>query len=327
MERAFAALYRTEERILVDQKAVYSVQIGRSSWDYSGGADINLLFDPVQVPVQTYEYVVGLREDTRLAFKDKNWETEEPEIPAEHWRHLRPADPFMEWPHHEQHDEASFWVQDWDWNHFHKYKVISEDGTRVTDWISVDAQVYDRYIDAMGMTVASKPVGSFPDEALVTPAPPGMNLVGDPRYGEWREGPLPQEIAAGTGAAGTGDAEAGPDGSATADAHGGTSAIWWYFLGRWSALNTPYGEARYAYSRASHDTFRSSYAGRRPYYGAETRGGARPFGTKGTLTRNTTPYQSSTFARTGGLANHHVPASVRGAGPAGRGGGPGGGGK
>ncbi|MBK1667068.1 hypothetical protein CKO28_03285 [Rhodovibrio sodomensis] len=310
----FAALDRHETRILVDQKAVYTVRIGRSSWDYSGGADVNRLFDPVPVPADTYEYVVNLEEDTRLAFKDRHWEDVRPDIPEEHWRHLRPDDPFVEWPHDEHHDEASFWVQDWDWNHYHKYRIVTGEGSEVTDWISVDATGYDYYKDALGMEVVSKPVGKFYDEAYTAPAPPGMSLVGDSRYGEWRtpdgEPVAPEEV------------------EQAAEAHAGSGAnpLLWYFLGRWSAFNGPYG-SDYRYSYTGFRNYTANYQGREAYHGRPNADGRKPFGTRGYLTTASQTYRSSTFHQTGAFKAHAVPASIRGAGPAGRGGGPGGGGK
>jgi hypothetical protein len=67
-------------------------------------------------------------------------------------------------------------------SYYHKYRVVTEDGSRDTDWLVVSKEDYQRYLPFLGMTVYAKKDGKVSETA----GPPGYEYVGDPRYGKWQ---------------------------------------------------------------------------------------------------------------------------------------------
>jgi hypothetical protein len=132
-----------------------------------------------------------------------------------------------------------------------------------------------------------KPYGSFEEETIKTATPAGMAYVGNPAYGRWQTDPK-----------------------------GGGS--FWEFYGKYRLIGDLLGGDRYY--RTEYDTWNRDYRGRKPYYGPDD-DDKYGSGSRGAQTR----YAGSTYAQHGGFKGSDH--SVRGAGSAARGGGPGGGGK
>ncbi|MBT6339649.1 MAG: hypothetical protein HOJ48_10185, partial [Desulfobacula sp.] len=72
-------------------------------------------------------------------------------------------------------------------------------------------------------------------------------------------------------------------------------------------------------SRNSWNNWNNGYRGSRPYFG-KTQKGSQKYGTSGTVLKQSPKFQSSNFAKSGGLKSQA--SSVRGAGANLRGGGP-----
>jgi len=195
--------------------------------------------------------------------------------------------PKQNWSGGDSH--AEFWIEDVFPKAYHKYLITKNGAQENTAWVEIDEEDYYDAYDYLGMEIVSKPYGFFEKERAKEAAPPGMAFVGDMRYGKWRT-------------------------------DSNTGEKFWYYYGVYSFLNRGAG---YHYYRNDWDQWRGKYRGRKPYYGG---GKATPlYGTFGTDARTNSRYMKTDFAKRGGFKAQT--ASVRGAGPGRRGGGPGGKGK
>ena len=68
-------------------------------------------------------------------------------------------------------------------NYFHRYLVVLPEESSQTQWFEVPKNYYNKNIDFMGMALVTKKDGII-DNVV---APPGYSMVGDERYGRWRE--------------------------------------------------------------------------------------------------------------------------------------------
>ena len=66
-------------------------------------------------------------------------------------------------------------------HYYHKYKVITPEEQRSSDWMEVPGGLFEDYLPFLGMTVYVKKDGQGQDQA----GPPGYEYVGDDRYGSW----------------------------------------------------------------------------------------------------------------------------------------------
>ncbi|VEN74178.1 conserved exported hypothetical protein [Candidatus Desulfarcum epimagneticum] len=66
--------------------------------------------------------------------------------------------------------------------HWHKYKVITEQGPVSMDWARVPKKTYEQNRSLLGMTIWTKQDGRESAAA----GPPGYEYVDNPRYGRWR---------------------------------------------------------------------------------------------------------------------------------------------
>ena len=131
----------------------------------------------------------------------------------------------------------------------HQYKVIEETQPgqpveRMTDWVEVDKNFFNRHVNDMGMEIAAR---DSTGKLSKTPAPPGYNnYVGNRRYGYWNN-------------------------------HGGSS--FWAFYGQYAFMSSMFNMMTYPVNRGYYDTYRRDYYGRRAYYGPTTSSGRRTYGT------------------------------------------------
>lgn len=284
-------LYQSYTKILSDMRIDYYIQIGRTSWDEASDwpTEHSYLYPPSKVEEKAYDYFTKLNPNSITATYTRGW-GERLRIYADtnYWNALKIL-PATNW-YSRSHDTAEFWIEDLLTKTYHKYILVENNARKETDWELVDEGDYYEYYNYLGMEIVSKPYGFFEDEKIEEASPPGMSLVDNHKYGEWRTDP-----------------------------HTGRS--FWHYYGIYSFFYARPG--RYYY-RDDWGAWRRDYRGRKPYYG---RSGttSNVYGTYGSAVRTDRRYQSSYFAQKGGLRTSS--ASVRGAGPGRRGGGPGGRGK
>lgn len=175
------------------------------------------------------------------------------------------------WP--DGHDEASFWIGEVYPVYYHKYAEVSGKTVTEGDWEEVDPAVYEAHSDDFGLSIETKKLGQFADEAVAEATPPGMEMVGDERYGNWNGQ--------------------------------GNSAVWiWYphygYYGGYSRAD--YG----SYNSWRND--RRAGRGAHSYYGSDR---SKPtYGSHGSRTKASPSYAASTFNRSG-ASSRRVSESVR----------------
>lgn len=169
-------------------------------------------------------------------------------------------------------DEAEWWLQDIKWKYYQKYTIVENGDTRTTGWKEVSEKEYYDHEDHLGMALATKAKGQFENEAITTPTPPGMNKVGNEKYGEW---------------------ERTEDGERR-----------WSWGETYLAYHMLSGPNTHYYHR-DYRTWRDKYRGRRPYYGGK---GNRRWGTYGKTTA--TRYSKSNAARKKGLRSRSAVRSA-----------------
>lgn len=66
--------------------------------------------------------------------------------------------------------------------YFHKYRVVQEKNSYLTNWLEVPESIFKKDEKLLGMALISKKEGEIEKD----PAPPGYAYVGDEKYGRWR---------------------------------------------------------------------------------------------------------------------------------------------
>lgn len=280
-------LYQSYTKLLADMRIDYYIQVGRVSWDEGSdwNTERNYIYQPSKVEEKVYVYFVKLNPNIVPARYSRGWGGRlSVSVDPAYWQALG-INPTKNW-YSRFHNYADFWVEDTSNKAYHKYILVQNGERKETDWVLVDEEDYYDYYDYLGMEIVSKPYGFFEDEKIKEASPPGMSMVGNKRYGEWRK-----------------------------DTNTGRS--FWHYYGMYAFFFR--GPSRYYY-RDNWSTWRRDYRGRKPYFGGSGTTGS-VYGTYGSDVRTDKRYRNSYFARKGGLRTQA--ASVRGAGPGRRGGGPG----
>ncbi len=282
---------------LIDMKVEYQVQVGRTSWDdYADWpTEHTHLYKAKPVDESTYEYFADWP-DEPIATYGIGWGTDFVlKVHTDQWQKLK-INHAESMPRGD--DEAEYWVADGTKaRYYHKYLIITGvNNQEETGWKEVSEAEFDKYEQAMGMDIVSKPIGMYEEDKVTSPTPPNMAMVGNPEYGQWRQG------------------------------SDGTS--FWEFYGQYMFINALLGNDRYY--RSDYDDWHGNYRNRGGYYSSYD--GRRSYGTYSSQTQK--QYANRTWAKSGeykarsaNAGGKSAPGSVRGAGPKGRGGGPGGGGK
>ncbi|MCD4817074.1 MAG: hypothetical protein K8S23_00105 [Candidatus Cloacimonetes bacterium] len=185
--------------------------------------------------------------------------------------------------------DYEIWVENYDLeeNYYHRY-AITEDGDRsLTGWREVKEDYYEKYEDDLGMDIVAKPYGYYEEEVIEQSTPEGMALVGNKDCGRWRND------------------------------HRGNR--YWEWYGRYHFYSRIFGGHRYYYN--DWNRWNTSYRGVKPYYGKS----GDQYGTTGQFVQSNSRYQNTDIGRKSNFRSQS--SSVRGAGTASRGRGPGGGGK
>lgn len=289
LEADLNKLYQSYTKVLQDMKMDLYVTIKRESWDegsdyyHPGFATFTRQISPAAYQALTASNLESIADIApsfgQIRFKNHIANT---------WEALE-INPTANWPDR-RHNAATFWIENFREDYFHKYLQETNGETEETDWIKVNPSFYDQNIDNLGMAILSKPYGELEPDAQA--APPGMAYVGNAAYGEWKTD------------------ENGND--------------FWSWYGRYAFFSNLFFFPPYYYHYGSWNRWRTDYRYKKPYYG-KTKSGGYTFGTRGTMIKRTPRYQNTTFAKTGGFKSG--PASVRGGSASLRGGGPKGKGK
>lgn len=287
-EAKFAELSRSYSRTLTDMKAEYELQIRRQSWDNSVDYPSLHNYDyPRKVEGDTYEHFDSI--PGSLATFKQGWFGDDLTLLAGvNQQQWESLKIDPELDWPPDDDEAEFWLESAKADYFHKYHVVESGELIQTDWIHVDEAFFFANIDNLGMDVEAKPYGLFEEQKLTHAAPPGMAYVGNERYGRWEQ------------------------------RNGGSV---WTWVAPYLFYRSLFGSP-WIYPRNEWNTWRTGYYGSRPYYGT---GSSPSYGTRSSRTQTSPVLSGSQFGRSGGF--NRPAGSVRGAGPASRGGGFGGSGK
>lgn len=166
----------------------------------------------------------------------------------------------------------------------HQY-AVQKNGKVNESWITVSESVYENNIENMLMDLESKPLCYFNSEKVTVAAPAGMNMVGNPKYGNWK------------------DKNGNAITESQAQSNPGNS--FWHYYGQyyfWSNMlwgpNYRYGG--YGYndygSYRSHRSRNTSSA----YYGGS--GTTKKYGSNGSVTKKSSTYTRGSFGKSGGTA-------------------------
>lgn len=235
VKQLLGELNRSYTKRLIDMKYVYTVTIGRTSWDnyYDYPTETDYLYSPRQVDEATFQHLSNRSGDIASGLR---WVS--PMIPDRMWRSLN-IDSAERAPRGD--DSAVFWVNDTGIDYYHRYLIIENGREQESDWEAVDEDLFADNLENLGMDIESKPYGKYASETNKTAMPPVMSYVGNEKYGRWQR-----------------------------DTSGNS---FWAFYGRYAFLNAILGRNRYYYNDWT--DWRRNYRGRRPYYGRNADGSAR----------------------------------------------------
>jgi len=298
-------LDRSYVKVLSDQKVDSFITVGRASWcegEYCGDGD-TYTYPAKKVDADTFDYFDSLSADL-IAKETDGWggSNFRKYVPDNRWAALG-IDPRQR--RNRNYGYAEFWIQSANQKTYHRYTIIEDGEVVEQDWQSVSNDYFWDHYDDLGMAIATKPLGYFESETKTTAEPVGMATIAEPtmvngvptgsnQYGEWR--------------------------------HSNGSSFWMYY-GMYRMFGDFVGPNRYSYNDWS--SYRQ-YGSKKAYYGRD-----EEYGTYGSATYSNGRYRNSDFskrnpkvlaeANTGRSTS--VANSIRGAGTAGRGKGPAGGGK
>tara|TARA_R110000765_G_scaffold7963_8_gene26154 strand:+ start:7694 stop:9220 length:1527 start_codon:yes stop_codon:yes gene_type:complete len=242
--------------ILDDMKIEYFVTIGVSYWDsYSDSAESNAVYKPIKVTEDQY---VSLSRNTGS-------------ISSSTVRGIR-LNPDQ---YSSRYNSAEYWVNDFDQVFYHKYTEINGSKVTKTDWEDVEQEEFSAYMNALGMSIFSKPYGVFEEDAVYQAHPPALAFVGDKKYGEYRS-----------------------------DNNGNS---FWHYYGQFAFINAMLGPS-YHYPSSMHSGWYGS-RNTRAYYGGTSTSPA--FGTRSTRVRSNPAMARSSWVKSGRVTSppHTVRAS------------------
>ena len=249
-------------KTLKDMKAVFFIQVGRTSWDsYSDYAsEENYLYALREVDEETFKYFDGLSDNAVLASEYGFGQSDiSVKVDNSMWKKLN-INPTEKYPSGD--DDAEFWLNDAVVKYYHQY--VTETNGKIVDntsWEEVPEDDFYDNLEHLGMTIESKPVGFFDDEATEEATPAGMPYVGNPAYGEWKK-----------------------------DSSGND---FWSFYGKYMLINQLLGGNNF--SRYEYDDYNKRYRNSgTPYYGSN---GQHKYGTRGTSFTNTKSYANSNYRK------------------------------
>jgi hypothetical protein len=278
--------------------------IGRSAWDSccdGSRYERTITYPPVAIGDNDVAALANLPQGNgrgsqgHLASYYRSWGDwkEDVHIDQALWDRIN-VDPAANWPGG-GFDNSMFWIEEVYPVYFHRYDEINGTTVEEGEWEEVDEQTYLAHADDFGMAIETKALGQFADEAIEEAIPAGLNMVGNPQYGQWMS-----------------------------DGQGGQQ---WSWLEAYAFYHLLFGgNDRYYYSRAQYDNYNSWRRDRRRgegvygYYGSSRTNPA--FGSYGARTQASPRFAASTFNQSGASARR-FDASVRSAAQSARARGPG----
>ncbi len=123
-------------------------------------------------------------------------------------------------------------------SHFHKYLVVLPEDSWQTDWTPVSEEYYNKSLELMGMTILTKKDGVYDNVA----APPGYGFVGDPNYGQWKEG--------------------------------SNGSSFWEFYGKYALISNLFGGWYHPIYRTDFDGYHKYKQSKKPYFGSKNQYGS-----------------------------------------------------
>ena len=133
-------------------------------------------------------------------------------------------------------------------NYFHQYLVVLPEESSKTQWLEVPKDFYNKNLEFLGMALLTKKDGTFDDVA----SPPGYALVGDEKYGRWRE-----------------------------DSSGGS---FWEFYGKYALISSLFGGWYSPIHRNDYRNYQTYRTSRKPYFGSN-----KQYGSTGNIVKATRP--------------------------------------
>lgn len=287
-------LFHSYSKILVDMKEHYFVKVGRVSWDETSDYDNEntYIYPAREISQKEFEYFDTVAEQEMGSYSggwmSSNTLTSSWNSAYVNSLRINPTENFPSGD-----TDANFWLEELYSDGYHKYVIIEDGKKKETGWEKVSEEEFDKQFNNLGMEIVSKPYGMYDDEVIKNAAPAGMSMVGNTKYGEWKQ-----------------------------DSSGNS---FWHYYGMYSFMNDILGAGSH-YSRNDWNGYNSNR--NRDYYGSNNN-----YGTYGSSTyRKGSRYERTDFARknksdvTSARSASHG-SSIRGAGHTARGRGPGGGGK
>lgn len=179
LDQRMTELYASYAKTLVDMKAVYTVLIGRTSWnEYSDfPTEHEYKYGAREVDPETLEALDAVGEGALFSGRT-------PRVSREVWEKLR-LNPVERMPPGD--NAVELWLSSVEERYFHRYEYVEGAERRQGDWEEVDEALFEAHADDLGMDIVAKPYGMYEDEALRQAMPPGMAFVGNPRYGRWED--------------------------------------------------------------------------------------------------------------------------------------------
>lgn len=255
----FKELDVSYSKILKDMKAKFYVQVGRTTWDsYSDwNTDVNYTYPVKEVEEDVFKYFDGLQENVVLAKSYNYGRSVSVNIDDKMWNKLS-ITPNQGW-NTSGNDDGEFWLNNTVVKYYHKYIVESNGKITETGWVEVTEDEFYDNAENLGMSIYSKPLGVFEDEAIEEAAPAGITYVDNPKYGEWKK-----------------------------DESGNS---FWAFYGKYALISNLMG-SNHHYYRNDYNDYNRNYRNSRPYYGS---GNSHTYGTRGSAYRNSSTYKSSNY--------------------------------
>jgi len=281
---------------LDDMREDYYVIISRSSWDKDSDCctDDYKYPRPFKVTEDHYDAFADFAGDKLAVWKDP-WRGDpvvQVYVNQMAWNSLGIA--VKEGWDSKYHDTAEYYLADLQIKYYHRYTIVENGESKQGGWEQVSEPFYEKNKGNLMMDVIVKPYGTLQSETITAAAPPGMAYVGNKEYGKWNDGGTPND----------------------------KSDDYWDWYVKYRFYSMMWGGGYHHYHYNDWNDYNRNYRGSRPYYGS---GGQKSYGTHGRHTAASPTAQKSTIGKSGGLRTQST--SVRGAGAAKRGGGPGGGGK
>jgi len=185
-------LDRDYTKILVDMKEVPTLSVERISWNnsYDYPTEHKYTYKDIIMDNETYKYFISLNTDfiaksTSGVFdKDMKPLTAISGVSQRYVNKLR-LNVKENW--NSGDDDAEFYIKNMGATYAHKYRIMEDGKSKVTEWVIVSAAIYNMYLKNLGMEIVSKPIGYFESEKSTRPTPEGMSRVNNPHYGEWKQ--------------------------------------------------------------------------------------------------------------------------------------------